>query len=192
MSSVQYIRLGQAPDAWSDCGAVRYQTIDVPSGDAGIRMTAEIMRDLIRKGQGHPVVRAHAEAAVRGLPPARPLEELRAVYDYIGDRVDYRRDPLINEWIRTPWYILACELDKGIRPQLDCDDLTTLSLAMITALGHDAWIHVDSQPPARGEYNHVYGIAVAQGSRVPIDLTRYHVDPRTPWPAEFRSFELPI
>lgn len=153
------------------------------------------MRELILEGQGHPLVREHAERAVSGLPPGQPVAEARAVYDYVGQRTEYRRDPIINEWIRTPWHMLG-EVDayearqSRKRPQLDCDDLTVLSLAMLASIGFDVAIRVVSTRPDR-QYNHVYGLAVL-GARtvVPIDLTRYRLPRTAPWPAESRAFEL--
>lgn len=191
-----YVRVGQAPTHGTDCAPVRYQTIDIPPGDAGIERTAQIMRDLIREGQGHPVVREHAERAVAGLPPGRPALEVRAVYDYLGTNSEYRRDPVINEWIRTPWYVLKCEIEpwqqrqRSGKPQLDCDDLTGVSLAMLASIGFDTVIRVVSTLPTK-QYNHVYGLARLDGRRVmPVDLTRYRVAPSTPWPHEYRAFEV--
>ncbi len=154
------------------------------------------MRDLIRQGQGHPVVRDHAERAVAGLPPGRPGLEVRAIYDYVGTNTEYRRDPIINEWIRTPWYVLKCEVEpwqlrrRPGKPQLDCDDLTVLSLSMIAAIGSDVSVRVVSTIPTK-QYNHVYGLAWVNGATViPVDLTRYRVSPKTPWPTEYRAFEV--
>ncbi len=191
-----YVRVGQAPTHGADCAPVRYQTIDIPPGDAGIERTARIMRDLILEAQGHPVVRDHAERAVAGLPPGRPEFEVRAVYDYVGANSEYRRDPVINEWIRTPWYLLKCEVEPwqqrqtSRKPQLDCDDLTGVSLGMLASIGFDTVIRVVSTLPTR-QYNHVYGLACLDSRRVlPVDLTRYRVPPDTPWPREYRAFEV--
>ncbi len=191
-----YVRVGQAPAHGTDCAPVRYQTIDIPPGDAGIEWTARIMRDLILEAQGHPVVRDHAERAVAGLPPGRPELEVRAVYDYIGANSEYRRDPVINEWIRTPWYLLKCEVEPwqqrrtSRKPQLDCDDLTGVSLGMLASIGFDTVIRVVSTLPT-GQYNHVYGLACLDSGRVlPMDLTRYRVPPSAPWPREYRAFEV--
>jgi hypothetical protein len=193
-----YVRVGQAPSHGPDCAPVRYQTIDIPPGDAGIERTARIMRDLILEGQGHPVVREHAERAVAGLPPGHPADEVRGVYDYIGANSDYRRDPVINEWIRTPWYLLKCEIEpwqarqRARKPQLDCDDLTGVSLAMLASIGFDTVIRVVSTLVTK-QYNHVYGLAWLDRSRVlPIDLTRFRVAPSTPWPREYRAFEVAV
>lgn len=154
------------------------------------------MRDLIRQGQGHPVVRNHAERAVAGLPPGHPALEVRAIYDYVGATTEYRRDPIINEWIRTPWYILKCEVEpwqqrrRSGKPQLDCDDLTALSLAMLASVGADVSVRVVSTIPTQ-QYNHVYGLAWVNGTTViPVDLTRYRVSQNTPWPREYRAFEV--
>lgn len=197
MPAVRYVHVGAATDDGAACRAVRYQTRDIPPGDPGILETAHVMRDLIAEAQQYPVVRAHAERAVRGVPPGQPLQEIRAVYDYLGRRVEYRRDPRLHEWIRTPWYLLTCELDRGQTPQLDCDDLVTLSLALLSSVGFDTAIRVVAIPrpgvPDNREYNHVYGLVELGPSRVvPVDLTRYHVPSSAPWPLERRAFEVAV
>jgi hypothetical protein len=155
------------------------------------------MRDLIRQGQGHPLVREHAERAVGGLPPGQPLAEVRRVYDYVGARTEYRRDPVINEWIRTPWEI-AQQVDDWEarrlprRPQLDCDDLAVYSLAQLASIGFDTAVRVVSTRPD-GQYNHVYGMVyVAADCAVPLDLTRYLVRDSVPWAPETRAFEVVV
>lgn len=205
MPLVQYRNVGRARGgphgrpggARADGGlgrTVRYQTVDIAGGDAGIHQTAAIMCDLIRQGQGHPLVREHAERAVGGVPPGQPLAEVRAVYDYVGARTEYRRDPVLNEWIRTPWEI-AAQVDEWDarrlprRPQLDCDDLTVYSLALLASIGYDTAVRVVSTRPDR-QYNHVYGMVyVATDCVVPLDLTRYLVRDDVPWAPETRAFE---
>jgi len=128
-----------------------------------------VMRQLIRDNRTLPTVRAHAEDAVAGVPAGDRVAELRALYDWITARADYRRDPNGAEWLQAPWAVLVCQIDEGIRPQLDCDDLTDLSLAMLESLGHDTALHVVSQLPSR-EFNHVLGLDYIGDVAVRVDL----------------------
>ena len=129
------------------------------------------MRQLIRESIGAPIVRSHAEAATAGVPPTRPLRELHAVYRYLADHVQYRRDPDEVEWLQAPWWVLY-QVDLGRVPQLDCDDLTMLSLAMLGTIGFDGLsIRVVSTRQDQA-FNHVYGLARVGDALVPVDLTR--------------------
>jgi hypothetical protein len=172
-------------------GPARNATLEIGGGDDAIRRTADVMRRLIVAGSGHPLVRDHAERAVAGVRPGRRLEEIRRVRDYLATRVDYRRDPVTHEWIQTPWRVLT-QIDHGRRPQLDCDDLTALSLAMTGAIGYDTVIKVISTR-ADGAFNHVYGLVeVDEATVAPLDMTRAWAPRGAPWPRETRVLEVPV
>ncbi len=162
-------QLAAATVTGDPCSAIRVHRESLAGGDAGIYRTVRVMRQLIKENRGHPVVRAHAEAAVTGLGPLDPIGELAAVRDYVGARVQYRRDPTAVEWLQAPWMVLACQIERGSRPQLDCDDLTDLSLAMLEAVGHETTIIIVSQRPDR-QFNHVYGGSLIRDTVVPLDL----------------------
>jgi transglutaminase-like putative cysteine protease len=142
----------------------------IAEGDAGIYETVRIMQALIAEGMAHPVVRMHAEHAVAGRSHANPRDEVEAIARYILDRVDYRPDPVTTEWLQTPWYVLHCCVEQGVRPQLDCDDLTVLSLAMAGAIGIPTAIRVASTLPTQ-EFDHVLGLVWIEERWVPLDLT---------------------
>lgn len=128
------------------------------------------MAALVQAARGQPGVRAWAERAVAGVRPGDILAEIVAVRDFIADRVEYRRDPDRVEWLQTPWYVLDCQVARGRVPQLDCDDLTTLSLALLGALGHRTAFRVVSHRPD-GQFNHVYGLDLTlPGPAVKVDL----------------------
>jgi len=149
------------------------------------------MRRLIRESTPHPAIRRHTERAVEGLPPGQPLEEIRAVYEYVANITDYRRDPYDVEQLVAPWSVLECTVDQGRRPQLDCDDLTMLSLSMLGSIGFPTVIRVVSTRQD-GQYNHVYGLAEVGEYLVPLDLTRARQDPDAPRRPEMRAFEVPV
>jgi hypothetical protein len=172
-------------------GPVHNAAIEIGRGDGAIERTAQVMRELITAGSAHPLVRDHAERAVVGVRPGQRLEEIRRVRDYLAARVEYRRDPVSAEWIQTPWRILG-QIDQGRRPQLDCDDLTVVSLAMLGAVGYDGIVKVVSTRPD-GAFNHVYGLVELDDDVVvPLDLTRAWAPRGAPWPDETRSIELPV
>lgn len=171
------------------CAAIRVHRESLAGGDAGILRTVRVMRDLIKENRGHPAVRAHAEAAVTGLGPMDPVGELAAVRDYLGARVQYRRDPNAVEWLQAPWMVLACQVERGIVPQLDCDDLTDLSLALLEAVGHETAIIIVSHRPDR-QFNHVYGGSRIRDAVVPLDLVELWRPPGARAPRESRRWVL--
>jgi hypothetical protein len=192
-SGVRLSGPNQAADDRGVCSTLRNQTVEIGRGDPGIERTVVVMRQIIQQATGMPIVRDHAERAVAGVQPGRPLEEVRAVVEYLRSRVNYRRDPITHEWIQTPWRVLACQIDQGQTPQLDCDDLTVLSLSLLGSIGFDTVIRVVSTRPD-GQYNHVYGLAELPRSNAatPIDLTRAWAPRGAPWPVETRVWEVPV
>ena len=188
---VQYVPVGASSDDGRDCAALRHQTIEIRPGDPGIERTVDVMKQLIQAGAGVPVVRDHAERAVVGVSPGRPLEELRALVTYIKGHVNYRRDPVTHEWIKTPW-LVACQITQGRVPQLDCDDLTVFSLALAGSIGFDTIIRVVSTRRDE-QFNHVYGLVeLDDATVVPLDLVRAWAPKRSPWPRETRVMEVAV
>lgn len=179
-----------ADGADSSCTRVGIDRRQLEPGDAGIRQTAYVMRDLIRQGAAHPVVREHAELAVLGLGPKRQLGQALAIRDWVRDHAEYLRDSFRVEWLQTPWYVLTCKIDRGYKAQLDCDDLTDLSLSMLASIGFPTKIRVVSTRPD-GQYNHVYG-AVRVGSQWwKLDMTKaWDVDEAGR--PEVRAFEIEV
>jgi len=149
------------------------------------------MRDLVRDNRVHPTVREHAEDAVSGVPAGDRSAEVRAIYDWITARADYRRDPNGAEWLQAPWAVLACQIDAGIRPQLDCDDFTDLSLAMLESIGHETAFQVVSQLPT-GEFNHVYGLDYIGAVAVRVDLVDFYRPAGSSVPAETRTMTVDV
>lgn len=150
------------------------------------------MRELVRQARGQPVVRRHAEAAVTGVRPGDMRAEIVAVRDYVGARVEYRRDPSHVEWLQAPAWVLGCQVARGQVPQLDCDDLTDLSLALLEALGHRTAFQVVSHRPDR-QFNHVYGLDLTRpGEAVKLDLVDLWRPPGAPRPPETRTLTVAV
>ncbi len=149
------------------------------------------MGALVREGAEHPVVRHFAEQAVTGVHPRDLVGQAAAVRDWIAARVEYRRDPVAAEWLQTPWYVLRCQIARGGTPQLDCDDLTDLSLSMLGSLGFPSEFRVVSTRPDQ-RYNHVYGVLPIGREAWTLDLTRAWARPGAPPPRETRGRTIPV
>jgi len=174
-----------------DCAAVRVRREQLAPGDAGIVRTLRVMRELVQVNRGLPVVRGHYEAAVTGAPIGDPVAEVAAVHRYLARRVEYRQDPNGVEWLQAPWVVLACQIDRGLVPQLDCDDLTDLELAVLESGGHRTAFRVVSHRPDR-QFNHVYGLALVGDLAVKLDLVEVWRPAGARPPAETRSLEMEV
>ncbi len=191
MSALPFLPRVQRAQPGDACAAIRVHREQLAGGDAGVVRTVRVMRNLIRANRGHPIVRDHAEQAVAGVPPGDGLAEIAAVRDYVTTRVDYRQDPNGVEWLQAPWLVLACQIDRGSRPQLDCDDLTDLTLAMLESIGHRTAMRIVSHRPDR-QFNHVYGLDHVGGATVKLDLVEtWRPAGRTP-PPETRALEVEV
>lgn len=84
--------------------------------------------------QQHSETRALAEYICRGLRSKDYYSEILAIYHFVISRVRYMRDPKTIELVKAP-YILAADLLNGGRPQVDCDELTALLLALYLVVG---------------------------------------------------------
>lgn len=149
------------------------------------------MRELVRRAGAHPVVRLHAARAVAGVPPGQPLLEVAAVRDYVAAVAEYRRDPQGVELLQEPWWVLACQVDRGQVPQLDCDDLTMLSLGLLGSLGHRSTIRVVSTRPDL-RFNHVYGVLHVGDREVELDVTRAFAPPGLVPPPVTRKLDVGV
>lgn len=112
------------------------QSYALPAGDAGTRMTVQMM---IRKATGadgkegseHPGVRNFAIEATRGCPARDDWAQAKAIYEAVKKEIEFRGEK--DETIQTPW--LTLQWAAG-----DCDDFTTLIVSLLKSLGIPAKI----------------------------------------------------
>lgn len=97
-------------------------------------MTVAVIRHAALEGQDHYIVRQLAEEICRGLRSKDYISEAIAIYNFVLARTRYMRDPRTTELIRAP-HVVCRELLAGKTPNLDCDDMTALILALLLATG---------------------------------------------------------
>lgn len=119
----------------------------IPGGKAGVMDTLRAMRRMVLAAKGDFSIRRKAEQIVSHIGPKDWAGEVRAIHDYVRDRITYRLDPVDAEMVRTP----AKVLEDGVG---DCDDKATLAAALLRSIGHPArFVAVGFAP---GELTHVF------------------------------------
>ncbi len=148
-------------------GRSQYRTraFHLPHGDTGIYATVRQMEKFANgpEGVGSPEVRKFALQAVRG--SVRNVSELSALFYAVKDAIDFRGEA--DETLQTPK--LTLEFGGG-----DCDDISTLLVALARTLGYDATfktVAVAREDPTA--YSHVYAVArdKVTGEWVALDPT---------------------
>lgn len=100
----------------------------------GAPQTVDVMRRSALDSQGNLAVRQLAEHACSRLDSKDYTSEYLALYNLVLQKCRYMRDPRTVELVRAP-YLVAQEILRGGRPNLDCDDMSALIGALILAVG---------------------------------------------------------
>lgn len=161
----------------------------LPAGDAGTRKTLEIMRGLAAEGARDLTVRETAIAIVRAAGAAAhdSVAELRALFEFVRDRIRFTNDILGVETLQGAEYTLRVRAG-------DCDDRAVLLVALAQSIGIPAdfaFRVVALKPGSPRAFSHVYVVANLKGKRIALDAT-YPAN-RMGWqyPNPYRSAEAP-
>lgn len=137
-----------------------WRTISRPirTGNAGNRETLRAMSSLASRASVSPVVIEAAQNAVRGTRERDDALDFEAVLTDVRRRMRYTHDPLDAEVVKDPVYVVARTSDPEASPEpMDCDDASTLTAAMLGALGYATrFATVAADPTRPTEWSHVY------------------------------------
>lgn len=146
---------------------------DIGRGEAAMIKTLAIMRELINKAAEDYYVRRWAEKMTEGVG-RKDLQKIMAIYSYLSQSLEYCKDMHGTEMLKTPKLVLQL-MEMGEPPQLDCDCMTMLVLALAKSVGLKGAMRAVALPPNE-QYSHVYAIAgvIDNGKEqwIPVDLTR--------------------
>ena len=100
----------------------------------GAPQTVGVMRRAVLQSQLHFSVRKLAESFCEYLDSKDYASEYLALYQCVLQRTRYMRDPRTVELVKAP-YLVADEILRGSRPNLDCDDMSALIASLVLAVG---------------------------------------------------------
>lgn len=134
----------------------------IPDGAPGIRATVQRMRALVREARVDPEIRRAAINLTLLLPPRDFDGEVRALFEFVRDRIRYVGDVNGIETLTAPAKTLA--LGAG-----DCDDKAVLLAALLESIGYTtAFVVTGYSTP--GVYEHVYlAVMDSFGRLIPLD-----------------------
>jgi transglutaminase-like putative cysteine protease len=139
----------------------------LPPGLAGTRATLALMRELGRRGAADPFVRDQALSILRsaGVHAHDFAGEIKALFEFVRDRIRFTRDPVDVETLQIPRRTL--EVKAG-----DCDDKATLLVALLRAVGNPAELRYRVIGTSSPQFSHVYVVARVSGQLLAMDPTR--------------------
>jgi len=152
----------------------------IPDGEAGTRVTLQVMRALTRQGKRHPAVRGAALELVANLPPKTWAGQVRALHAFVRDAVRYVKDTRGMELVQTPERTL--EVMQG-----DCDDKSVLLASLLESIGHPTRFMAAGFGP-RG-FSHVWVETMLGDKWVAAETTE---DVPLGWRPKKTARELPI
>ena len=98
-------------------------------GVAGTEQTLRRMAEFVRRDARDLELRKVAARVVAGCPGHDFEGEVKALFEYVRDRITYRRDPVSAEMVQDARGTLAAGVG-------DCDDKATLLSTLLATLGH--------------------------------------------------------
>lgn len=155
-ATFQRLRQGNPADKWN-----AHESI--PDGRAGTIATLQYMRAIVDRDGNDPYIRKTAEHLVRDCKGHDFLCEINALFSFVKDRITYRRDPLLTEYVQDS----RRTLEAGVG---DCDCKVVLLCSLLQALGHRTRFVVIGQD--RETLSHVYcEVLTKQHGWLPLDPT---------------------
>jgi transglutaminase-like putative cysteine protease len=137
------------------------ETLPAKPGQDTVR-TLAVMRALVQKSASDPVVREIAAQIVADCNGHDFLCEIKRVYEFVRDRIIYRKDPVTVERVQDARR--SIQFSTG-----DCDDKVVLLCSLLAALGHRSRFVVLGY--SRNHFSHVYAEVNTGHGWLPLDPT---------------------
>lgn len=147
------------------------------AGDITPSQTIAVMARYARAGAAHPLVRKTAAAIVQNADPHDSVAQVDAIARWVGDHLQFLRDPEGQERVEAPWTMLA-DIASAWFTQGDCDDMATLVAALALAVGLSVMFVTVGLDTPDAPFSHVY--ATLRGPGMPgwldVDPARTETD----------------
>jgi hypothetical protein len=134
-------------------GGVKGRVINLSEGDAGIRQTLELMKNLAIEGTQHGDIWELSRMLVGGDSPVDVHDtsgEAQRLLKYIQDHLRWTPDTGNAETVAAPWRTL--QVRAG-----DCDDLSTLLASLGVSIGLETRFKaIAANEDFKKEFSHVY------------------------------------
>ncbi len=138
--------------------------LPLADGDAGTMQTLAAMRAVIHDAAESAHVRGIAAGLAAGKWTGRDVAD--AVFYWVKPRCRFQADPPGVEHLRHPHQLLS-EISAAGVALCDCDDVSMLTAAILTAANLTAVLTVCAREP--GPFEHVYTGVLIGGERYALD-----------------------
>jgi len=136
----------------------------IPSGDAGTRVTLQLMGQLVRRYKKSLPIRQLAFSIIDRVRGHKNFgAQVRAIHKYVRNNIQYVKDVNGVETLATP--IKTLEFRKG-----DCDDQAVLIATLLESIGHPTRFVAVKMSPF-GPFVHVYAETKIGAKWVPVETT---------------------
>lgn len=142
----------------------------LPPGDAGTRVTLDLMQQLVNgpRGAKNRLIRETAINVVRssGAPQHDPLSQLTALFRWVRDAVFFIGDVAGTQTVQSPLYTLHTMAGN-------CVQRAMLLAALARSIGVKAELKLRAiaANPASTAFSHVYVVATIAGKPLALDPT---------------------
>lgn len=130
------------------------------------------MRELVNQDVERPALWELAPRIVRDADGRDYQRQAQLLHDWLASHTQFIRDPIEDELLRTPAYMLALVAAQGVA-QGDCDDVAMLAAALCKAVGFRCRFIAEAYDPGKdAPFVHVYTIALTPDGWRNFDTTR--------------------
>ncbi len=136
-------------------------------GDLGTEQTVALIRTAVHDALSDPLIRSHAIAIIREIPPQDTEAQARSIFAWVRSSIAFIRDPVGHETVQSARWTLT-------HGGGDCDDINAVLLpSLLGSVGIETrLVTVAGNPSDPSAFTHVYAEAAVGGRWVPLDAAR--------------------
>jgi len=136
---------------------------EIPDGKAGILQTLRIMGKVVKAWRSNPDIRNTAISIVANVPNKDYLGEVKALFEFVRDRIRYVGDVADTQVIQTPDVTIS--LKAG-----NCTQKAVLLATLLESINHKTLFKAIGYDPEIG-WDHVYLETLVGRRWYPLDAS---------------------